>query len=67
MKYDMDVIPTAGIASFQSANGLPLYAVVCGRGYSFTQVIRSLVGVFGTEQEARDYIENHINEVFSNT
>ena len=40
--YDSDDIPTCGIASYENPAGETRYAIVCGGGYSFTDVRRWL-------------------------
>jgi hypothetical protein len=57
MDYDMDTIPTCGIAPFTAPDGHKLFALVCRTGYSFSEIDTWLEGVFTSEAEAVAYIE----------
>ena len=59
MTYDMDVIPTCGIAPFIAPDGRNQFALVCRTGYSFSCIETWLEGVFVSEEEATAYIENY--------
>jgi hypothetical protein len=59
MTYDMDVIPTCGIAPFIGPDGRKQYALVCRTGYSFSRIETWLEGVFASEAEAATYIHNY--------
>ena len=59
MDYDMDKIPTCGIAPFTAQDGRKLFALVCRTGYSFSEIETWLEGVFPSEAEAVAYIENY--------
>jgi hypothetical protein len=59
MTYDMDVIPTCGIAPFIGPDGRKQYALVCRTGYSFSRIETWLEGVFASEAEAATYIDNY--------
>jgi hypothetical protein len=59
MDYDMDTIPTCGIASFTAPDGRKLFALVCRTGYSFSDIDTWLEGVFTSEAEAVAYIEEY--------
>ena len=59
MTYDMDVIPTCGIAPFIAPNGRNQFALVCRTGYSFSCIETWLEGVFASEEEATAYIDNY--------
>ncbi len=57
--YDMDKIPTCGIAPFIDPHDRKLFALVCRTGYSFSQIETWLEGVFPSEAEAVAYIESY--------
>lgn len=59
MDYDMDKIPTCGIAPFTAPDGRNLFALVCRTGYSFSQIETWLEGVFPSEAAAVAYIESY--------
>jgi hypothetical protein len=59
MDYDMDRIPTCGIAPFTAPDGRKLLALVCRTGYSFSEIETWVEGVFPSEAEAVAYIENY--------
>jgi hypothetical protein len=59
MTYDMDVIPTCGIAPFIGPDGRKLFALVCRTGYSFSRIETWLEGVFSSEADAQAYIEEY--------
>jgi hypothetical protein len=59
MTYDMDVIPTCGIAPFIAPDGRRQFALVCRTGYSFSRIETWLEGVFASEAEAAAYIDNY--------
>ena len=59
MTYDMDEIPTCGIAPFKDPNGGKLLALVCRKGYSFSEIKTWLEGVFPSEAEALAYIDDY--------
>ena len=59
MDYDMDKIPTCGIAPFTAADGSKLFALVCRTGYSFSPIETWLEGVFPSEAEAVACIESY--------
>jgi hypothetical protein len=59
MTYDMDVIPTCGIAPFIAPDGRRQFALVCRTGYSFSHIETWLEGVFASEAEATAYIDNY--------
>lgn len=59
MTYDMDVIPTCGIAPFIAPDGRSQLALVCRTGYSFSRIETWLEGVFASEAEATAYIDNY--------
>jgi hypothetical protein len=58
-EYDMDTIPTCGIAPFTTPDGRRNFALVCRTGYSFSEIETWLEGVFPSEAEAVAYIENY--------
>jgi hypothetical protein len=59
MTYDMDLIPTCGIAPFIAPDGRRQFALVCRTGYSFSHIETWLEGVFASEAEATAYIDNY--------
>jgi hypothetical protein len=59
MTYDMDVLPTCGIAPFIAPDGRNQFALVCRTGYSFSCIETWLEGVFASEEEATAYIDNY--------
>ncbi len=59
MDYDMDTIPTCGIAPVTAPDGRKLFALVCRTGYSFSEIETWLEGVFTSEAEAVAYIEEY--------
>ena len=59
MTYDMDVIPTCGIAPFIAPDGRRQFALLCRTGYSFSHIETWLEGVFASEAEATAYIDNY--------
>lgn len=59
MTYDMDVIPTCGIAPFIAPDGRRQFALVCRTGYSFSRIETWLEGVFASEAGATAYIDNY--------
>ena len=59
MDYDMDTIPTCGIALFTAPDGRKLFALVCRTGYSFSGIDTWLEGVFMSEPEALAYVEEY--------
>lgn len=59
MDYDMDKIPTCGIAPFTAQDGRKLFALVCRTGSSFSEIETWLEGVFPSEAEAVAYTENY--------
>lgn len=59
MDYDMDTIPTCGIAPFTAPYGQKRFALVCRKGYSFSEIETWLEGVFLSESEAIAYVDNY--------
>jgi hypothetical protein len=59
LDYDMDKIPTCGVAPFTALDGRKLFALVCRTGYSFSQIDTWLEGVFPSEAEAVAYVGNY--------
>lgn len=50
---DADFIPAYAITEFTSPKGKTLYAVTMRKGYSFSEIICWLHGIFESEDEAR--------------
>jgi hypothetical protein len=59
MDYDMDTIPTCGIAPLTAPDGRKLFALVCRTGYSFSEIETWLEGVFTSEAKTVAYIEEY--------
>lgn len=62
LDYDMDKIPTCGIAPFTAPDGRKLFALVCRKGYSFSAIETWLEGLFPSKEEAEGFIQDYLNK-----